>query len=100
MVVIHSQTLTEDQLDMMAELDMTPSFFPAHTFYWGDGHNSTFLGPERAKRISPSRSAINRKMRYTLHNDAGITPLLPYGAFEIMWTAINRKTKKNLTLGE
>ncbi|MCB1684205.1 MAG: amidohydrolase family protein, partial [Pseudomonadales bacterium] len=35
-VMIHAQTVRDDQLDQMLELGMMPSFFSAHTFYWGD----------------------------------------------------------------
>ncbi len=41
----------------MADLDMVPSFFSAHTFFWGDWHRDSVLGPERAARISPTPSA-------------------------------------------
>lgn len=35
-VMIHCQTVRDDQLDRMAELSMIPSIFVAHTYYWGD----------------------------------------------------------------
>lgn len=45
MIMIHAQTVSEDQLDQMVELGINPSFFPGHIYYWGDDHNKTFLGP-------------------------------------------------------
>ncbi len=33
--IIHGQVLREDQLDRIAELDMTISFFSAHVYFWG-----------------------------------------------------------------
>ena len=53
----HCQTVREDQLDKMQTLGVTPSFFVQHTYYWGDRHEAIFLGPERAHRISPLKSA-------------------------------------------
>jgi predicted amidohydrolase YtcJ len=61
--VIHSQMGTEAQLDDMNSLGVTPSFFVLHTHYWGDRHRDIFLGPERAERISPTKSALDRGMR-------------------------------------
>lgn len=40
--------------------------------FWGDRHREIFLGPERAERISPAKSAIDRGMKFTLHHDAPI----------------------------
>lgn len=61
--MIHCQILREDQLDAMQELSIFPSMFPAHTYYWGDYHRDSVLGPERANRISPTKSALNRGMK-------------------------------------
>lgn len=69
-VIIHAQTLREDQLDKMVELDVHPSFFTPHIFFWGDMHETTFLGPKRAKRMNPVMSAKQRNLTYTLHNDS------------------------------
>ncbi|SVB58958.1 uncharacterized protein METZ01_LOCUS211812, partial [marine metagenome] len=35
-VMIHAQTVREDQLDRIAKMQVIPSYFSAHTFYWGD----------------------------------------------------------------
>ena len=59
--IIHAQTMRDDQLDFSAEHGLTPSFFPIHVYFWGDRHRDLFLGPERAARISPSRSALDRR---------------------------------------
>ena len=53
-VLIHGQTLREDQVDRLKELGILPSLFPMHTFYWGDWHRDSVLGPERAENISPT----------------------------------------------
>jgi predicted amidohydrolase YtcJ len=53
-VMIHGQTLREDQVDRVKALGIFPSLFPMHTFYWGDWHRDSVLGPERAANISPT----------------------------------------------
>lgn len=45
MILIHSQMAREDQVARMADLGITPSFFTAHTWYWGDRHRDIFMGP-------------------------------------------------------
>lgn len=37
-VIIHAQTMREDQLDRAKQLHLIPSFFSLHTYYWGDWH--------------------------------------------------------------
>ena len=94
---IHCQTLRDDQLDRMVKLGITPSFFPAHVYYWGDAHYNVILGPDRAERISPTGSAVRRNMRFTIHNDASVTPTRP---LHLMWCACNRITASGRHLGE
>ena len=86
-VIIHAQMAREDQLDSMAELAITPSFFSLHTYYWGDRHRDIFMGPERAMRISPARSAIERGIRFSIHCD---TPVVPMTPLLLAWAAVNR----------
>ncbi len=95
--VIHGQALREDQLDRMARLGVTVSFFAAHIYYWGDRHYDTFLGPERACRISPAASAQRRGIRYTIHNDASVTPTRP---LHLMACSVNRTTASGRVLGQ
>lgn len=95
--LIHCQTLRDDQLDRMKQLGVTPSFFPAHIYYWGEMHCEVTVGPERAARLSPSGSAARRGMRFTIHNDATVTPTLP---LHLIWCAVNRITAGGMKLGE
>ncbi|NJO36929.1 MAG: amidohydrolase family protein [Rhizobiales bacterium] len=94
--IIHGQTLRDDQLDRMAALGVTVSFFSFHVYVWGDRHRELFLGPERAKRISPAASAARRGIRYTLHNDTPVTPMRP---LPLIWCAVNRVTAGGRVLG-
>lgn len=93
---IHCQTFRDDQLDRMKELGLTPSFFPAHIYYWGDVHREITVGPERAARLSPAGSAVRKGLRFTIHNDATVTPTLP---LHLMWCAVNRRDTTDRQLG-
>ena len=95
-VMIHAQTVRDDQLDRMAALKMIPSFFSAHTFYWGDWHRDSVFGAERASRISPTRSTVQRNMVFTTHNDA---PIVPPNMLRLLWATANRVTRSGQTLG-
>ncbi|MFN7931991.1 MAG: amidohydrolase [Bryobacteraceae bacterium] len=92
----HCQTPREDQLDRMRTLGISPSFFEAHVYYWGDRHRDIFLGPTRAARISPLASARRRGIRFTLHNDTPVTPVDP---ILLVWAAVNRITTSGQQLG-
>ncbi|MEQ9005613.1 MAG: amidohydrolase, partial [Pseudomonadales bacterium] len=95
-VMIHAQTVRPDQLTRMRELGVVPSFFVAHTFYWGDWHRDSVLGPERAARISPARSALALGLPATTHNDA---PIVPPDMLRLLWTATNRITRSGAVIG-
>ena len=95
-VMIHAQTVRDDQLDAMADLDMVPSFFTAHTFYWGDWHRDSVLGPVRADRISPTRSALDRGLRFTAHHDS---PVVKPNPLRILHATVNRRTRSGDILG-
>ncbi|NWF54514.1 MAG: amidohydrolase [Syntrophaceae bacterium] len=92
----HCQMAREDQLDRMAELGVSPSFFASHTYYWGDRHKSIFMGPERAVRISPLKTALKRGIRFTLHSDCPVTPVSPLFC---VFAAVNRMTRNGEVLG-
>ena len=96
-VMIHAQTVREDQIDRMAVLGVVPSYFSAHTFYWGDWHRDSVLGRERARRISPTRSTLARNMPFTVHNDA---PVVPPDMIRLVWATANRLTRSGQVLGE
>ena len=94
-VMIHAQTVREDQLVRMKELGIIPSFFIAHTYYWGDIHRKN-LGEERAAGISPAKTAVRLSMPYTLHQD---TPVILPDMLETVWCAVNRRTRSGHVLG-
>jgi predicted amidohydrolase YtcJ len=92
----HCQTAGEDQLDRIKGLGITVSFFAPHVWYWGDRHREIFLGPERAARIDPLASALQRGIRFGLHNDSPVTPVSPLLS---VGTAVSRLTSGGQALG-
>jgi|TARA_A100001011_G_scaffold209239_1_gene217437 predicted amidohydrolase YtcJ len=96
-IMIHAQTVREDQLDQMKKLKIIPSYFSTHTFYWGDWHRDSVFGEDRAMRISPTKSTLKRKMPFTVHNDA---PVVPPDMIRLLWSTTNRKTRSGKVLGE
>ncbi len=95
-IAIHSQTARIDQLKAMKDLDIEPSFFAAHTFYWGDWHREVTLGLPRAEHISPQRDAFDLGLRPTIHNDS---PVVPPDMIRLIWSAVTRRTRSNDILG-
>ena len=94
-VIIHAQLMRADQLDRAAELRVVPSFFSAHAFFWGDWHVRSF-GASRGSNISPARWALERGVRFTIHNDA---PVVPPDVMRLVSIAVNRTTRSGRVLG-
>ena len=95
-LIIHAQMARQDQIIRMAELNVTPSFFAAHTFFWGDRHAGIFMGPERAANMSPAKWAQDAGVRFSSHMDTPVTPMRPLQA---AWSPVERKTKTGVVLG-
>jgi hypothetical protein len=95
-VMIHAQTVREDQLDRIAKMHVIPSYFSAHTFYWGDWHRDSVLGLKRGSRISPTASSLKKDILFTIHNDA---PIVPPDMLRLVWATVNRQTRSGQTLG-
>ena len=95
-VMVHAQTVREDQIDRMQELGIVPSYFSMHTYYWGDWHRDETLGKERAYRISPTESTLRRGMKFTEHHDAPVA--LP-SAMVILHTTVNRTSRSGDVIG-
>lgn len=94
-VMIHAQLLRKDQLPKIKALGIIPSYFVAHTYYWGDIHINN-LG-ERAYKISPTASTENLEIPFTLHQD---TPVVEPDMLHTIWCAVNRITKSNIPIGK
>ncbi|ASJ75429.1 amidohydrolase [Granulosicoccus antarcticus] len=95
-IVVHAQTIRRDQLRKLAELSVSVSFFPAHTFFWGDWYRDRLLGEVRAANISPLAAADEFGVKYSIHSDAPVTPMRP---MTMLWSATQRKTLSGASLG-
>lgn len=95
-VIIHAQLIREDQLDRAEKYKMIPSFFIAHVYYWGNVHIKNF-GLDKAERISPAKSAFERNMIFTFHQDS---PVVEPDMFKTVWCAVKRQTKDGYVLGQ
>ena len=95
-ILVHAQVITEAQLAELSELGIGVSFFPGHTFYWGDWYRYTVLGEARARAISPLASADKAGVRYSIHADSPVTPMNP---MQMLWSATERRTRSGYVLG-
>ena len=93
--LIHGQLIRMDQLDSLKKYDVIGSFFPMHTFYWGDWYDQ-IIGPEKAQQISPIKSALNKGLHVTSHTDAPVA--LP-NLMMILWTTANRVSRSGKVMG-
>lgn len=95
-VMIHCQTVRNDQLDRMSKLGMIASVFVGHVWYWGDVHKKN-LGEERGNHISPVRDAIDRNVIVNFHQD---TPITKPDMLHSIWCAVNRISRGGQVIGK
>jgi len=95
-VMIHGQALRADQIPELKKLGIFPSVFPMHTFYWGDWHRDSVLGPERAANISPTKWLQDAKMPFSSHHDA---PVANPDMMRVLSATVNRTTRSGQVLG-
>jgi predicted amidohydrolase YtcJ len=95
-VMIHGQTLRQDQIPKLKSNGIFPALFPMHTFYWGDWHRESVLGPKRAEKISPTMSIVKAGMKFSTHHDA---PVVIPNAMRVLDATVNRTTRSNYILG-
>ena len=95
-IIIHAQTAREDQLDSFVAEQIFPSFFPMHTFYWGDWHVNSVLGEERAFKISPTNTALKKGLKFTSHHDAPVA--LP-SSIRVLSSTVTRRSRSGKIIG-
>lgn len=95
-VLIHGQTLRKDQIPELVRLKVIPSLFPMHTFYWGDWHEQSVLGTDRASYISPTRDVLKAGLILTSHHDA---PVTKPNSMRVLDATVNRITRSGKILG-
>ena len=96
-VMVHCQAMRADQLDRAKELGVVPTFFNDHVRFWGDLHHDKVFGPERAQNISPMGWALERGIKFTIHQDP---PVKMPNQILAIHNAVNRKTESGRVLGE
>jgi predicted amidohydrolase YtcJ len=95
-VLIHGHTLRADQVDPVRQLGIFPSLFPMHTFYWGDWHRDSVLGPERAENISPTGWLTSRGMMFSSHHDA---PVARPDSMRVLSATVTRRSRSGGIIG-
>lgn len=95
-VLIHGQFAREDQIDAYQELDVFPSLFPMHTFYWGDWHRDRTVGPVNADDISPTGWVVKRGMKFSSHHDA---PVAFPDSMRILDATVTRRSRSGDIIG-
>jgi hypothetical protein len=94
--LIHGQFAREDQVDAYRRLGVIPSFFPMHTFYWGDWHRDHTVGPALADDISPTGWAVRRGMIFTSHHDA---PVAFPDSMRVLDATVTRRSRSGDIIG-
>ena len=95
-VLIHGQYVRHDQLDEFKKLDVIASLFPLHTFYWGDWHKQ-IIGDSLANCISPTRTALNKGLKISIHTDAPVA--LP-NLMRMIGISVERKSRSGQVIGK
>ena len=94
-IMVHGQLIRMDQLDSLKKYELVGSFFPMHTFYWGDWYKQ-IIGPEKANQISPIKTALKKGIHVTSHTDA---PVAFPNMMMILWTTVNRVSRSGSIMG-
>jgi predicted amidohydrolase YtcJ len=95
-VMIHGQFVRADQIPAIKALGIFPALFPMHTFYWGDWHRESVVGPERAENMSPTGWLLTEGMKFSIHHDAPVT--FP-NSMRVLDSAVNRTTRTGYVVG-
>lgn len=94
--LIHAQYTRPEQIERMALLKVSPTFFTTHVYYWGDLHFEKTLGPKRSQRLSAMSDAFDAKIHPSMHNDPPVSPANP---LLNMWISTQRKSDTGKALG-
>jgi predicted amidohydrolase YtcJ len=95
-VLVHGQFLRVDQVDSFVSLDVFPSLFPMHTFYWGDWHREHTVGPSLADNISPTGWFLRRGSKFGTHHDA---PVAFPDSMRILDATVTRRSRSGDIIG-
>lgn len=93
-IINHGSAMRLDQIDRVKRLHMVASFYPSAGCSLYELFSKT-IGVDRASMANPIRSAMDRGVVCTMHNDA---PILGPDPFIILWAAVNRRSINTGTL--
>ena len=88
--IIHCQFVRRDQLDKIAAWKIIPSFYTEHTYFFATTHIAN-RGPEQGSFISPTKSALDRGIRFANHTDYYVAPI---DQLFVVWSAVNRVSRE------
>ena len=94
-VLIHGQLMRKDQIDDLKKLNVIPSIYTMHTFYWGDWYKK-IIGEKEAQLICPAKTFIDKGFNLTVHTDAPVA--LP-NQMTIVDASVNRTSRSGTVMG-
>jgi Amidohydrolase family len=80
----------------MRRLNLFPSLFPMHTFYWGDWHRDHTVGPALSNNISPAGWVRARGMMFSSHHDA---PVAFPDSMRVLDATVTRRSRSGDIIG-
>jgi hypothetical protein len=92
----HCQMADEAIFRRMKAFGMCVNLFANHVYYWGEQHRAVTMGPSRALRLDPCKTALGVGVPLSIHSDTPVTPIDPLFT---MWCAVNRITASGDVLG-
>lgn len=92
----HLALVTDEQLQHMAEIGITPSFHINHLYYYGDALSESIIGKERINRLMPLASALKYGHKISLHSDS---PMYPPNPLLTVKTAVTRQSSNTNLYG-
>lgn len=99
----HALCPTARDLERMKRLGIIANFYFFHPWFWGDQHMDHFIGPERAHRMAPAKTAMRMGIMACAHSDCPVCmpndPVWPSNPLWGIWCAVNRKTRSGRDIG-
>ncbi|APC18385.1 amidohydrolase [Pseudomonas frederiksbergensis] len=84
----HCSLLTDSHIQTMKRLGVSPSFLIGHVGYWGYSFEKAIFKDKATRMLDLCQSALDHKLRISLHSDCSVTPLGPLRSME---QAVTRK---------
>ena len=92
----HCLLLQEESIQLMADLNINPSFHINHLYYYGEALEKKIIGKERTDQLLPIKKADDNSLIYSLHADQ---PMFPSEPLNLLHIAVNRRTKEGKVIG-